>query len=195
MRKSTAAVAVASLLIGALALSGCTSWFESPNKPANAAIGVANGLLKKAASLDEQVKSDASSLQNVPFTKAGATDALALITSIQTNLASERADLVAAKAAMDGIGKLDVDAVLKQYAKLESSAIDARIVLADSEARLYTGFNHLYSALSESTSQIDTQDTLTAIQEMQQEVTSFGESAANAAKAAADFFTTNKLGG
>jgi hypothetical protein len=195
MRKSTAAVAVASLLIGALALSGCTSWFESPNKPANAAIGVANGLLEKAASLDEQVKSDASSLQDVPFTKAGAKDALALTASIQTHLASERADLVAAKAAMDGIANLEVDKVLKRYAKLESSAIDARIVLADSEARLYTGFDHLYAALSESASKIDTQDTLTAIQEMQQEVTSFGESAANAAKAASDFFTTNKLGG
>jgi hypothetical protein len=195
MRKSTAAIAVATLLIGALALSACTSWFESPNKPANAAIGVANGLLKNAASLDEQVKSDATSLQNVPFTKAGAKDALALTASIQTHLASERADLVAAKAAMDGIAKLEVDKVLKQYAKLESSAIDARIALADSEARLYTGFDRLYTALSQSSSTINDQDMLTAIQQMQQEVTSLGESAANAAKAASDFFTTNKLGG
>jgi hypothetical protein len=195
MRKSTAAAAIAALLIGALALSGCTSWFQSPNKPENDAIGVANGYLKKAVAFGDQVKTAAASLQNVPLTKAGAQSALTLTASIKTTLASERAALVAAKASMDGIAKLQVDAALKQYAKLESAAIDARIALADSEARLYTGFNNLYTSLAQSTSSVNSQDTLTAIQQMQQEVTSLGESAANAVKAASDFFTTNKLGG
>lgn len=195
MRKSTAAVAIAALLIGAFALSGCTSWFESPNKPANDAIGVANSNLKQAVALETQVKTAAASLQDVPLTKAGATGALTLTASIEKTLASERADLVAAKTAMDGIAKLKVDVVLKQYAELESTAIEARIALADSEARLYTGFDKLYSSLAQSTNSVNNQDTLTAIQQMQQEVTTLGDSAANAVKAASDFFTTNKLGG
>jgi hypothetical protein len=196
MRKSSAALAVASLLIGALALSGCSSWFENPNKPANDAIAVANAHLSKAATLETSVKSDAASLDNVPYSGTGARTALQLTSSIATALAGERAELLAAKTAMDGIEKLGVDATLKQYARLESASIDARIALADGEARLYIALDRLYTSLSKrSTSLADSGDTITAIQQMRQEVVSLGDVATSAAKKAADYFTANKLGG
>jgi hypothetical protein len=196
MRRSTAALAAASLIvITAFALAGCTSWFESPGKPANDAITVANGHLQTAASIDATVSANAVSLQGVPYTKAGAKDALKLTAAIATELASERKELIAAKAAMDGIATLEVDTALKQYAALESASIDARIALADGEARLYTGFDRLFSSLSGALKGVDNQEMIVAIQAMQKEVTALGESAGTAAKTASDYFTTNRLGG
>jgi len=196
MRRSTAAMAAASLIvITALALAGCTSWFESPGKPANDAIGVANGHLQTAASIDATVSANAASLQGVPYTAAGAKDALKLTAAIATELASERKELIAAKAAMDGIATLEVEAALKEYAALESTSIDARIALADGEARLYAGFDRLFSSLSGALKGVDNQEMITAIQAMQREVTALGESAGTAAKTASDYFTTNRLGG
>jgi hypothetical protein len=196
MRRSTAALAAASLIvITALALAGCTSWFESPGKPANDAIGVANGHLQTAASIDATVSANVASLQGVPYTAAGAKDALKLTAAIATELASERKELIAAKAAMDGIATLEVEAALKEYAALESTSIDARIALADGEARLYAGFDRLFSSLSGALKGVDNQEMITAIQSMQQEVAALSESASAAAKTASDFFATNKLGG
>jgi hypothetical protein len=195
MRKSTAALAVASLIIIALALSGCTSWFQSTSKPANDAITVANGHLQTAASIEATVAANAASLQSVPYTKAGAKQALKLTAAIKTALASERKELLAAKAAMDGIANLEVDKQLKEYAALESTSIDARIALADGEARLYTAFERLFKSLSGTLTGVDNQETITAIQLMQREVALLGETASEAAQAAADFFSANKLGG
>lgn len=195
MRKSTAAAAAASLIIAAAVLSGCTSWFQAPAAPANGAITTANEHLKKAASLEQTVTAAAAFLQNVPYTKAGAKNALKLTGAITKTLKSERGELVAAKAAIDGIAKLEVDEALKQYAQLESASIDARIALADAEARLYNAFDRLYTSLSGAGPAVDNQEISTAIQLMQQEVTALGETAAAAAKAASDFFTANKLGG
>ena len=196
MRKSTAALAAASLIvITALALAGCTSWFESPGKPANDAIEVANGHLQTAASIDATVSASAASLQTVPYTKTGAKDALKLTASIATALAGERKELTAAKAAMDGIADLEVDAALKEYAALESTSIDARIALADGEARLYAALDRLFNSLSGALKGVDDQEMITAIQAMQQEVTALGESASAAAKTASDYFATNRLGG
>ena len=196
MRKSTTALAAASLIvITAIVLTGCTSWFASPNQPANDAIGVANGHLQTAASQEASVVASAASLQSVPYTKAGATSALRLTAGIATALAAERTELTAAKGAMDGVASLEVDASLKQYAALESASIDARIVLADGEARLYTALDRLFSSLSGATTGVDNQEMITAIQSMQQEVAALSESASAAAKTASDFFATNKLGG
>ena len=196
MRKSTAALAAASLIvITALVLAGCTSWFESPGAPANDAIGVANGHLQTAASIEATVSADAASLQAVPYTEAGANAALKLTAAIATALASERKELTAAKAAMDGMAALEVDAPLKEYAALESASIDARIALADGEARLYAALDRLFSSLSGALTGVDDQETITAIQAMQQEVAALSESASAAAKTASDYFTTNRLGG
>jgi hypothetical protein len=195
MRKSTAAAAAASLIIAMAMLTGCTTWFQAPSAPAAGAIATANEHLKKAASLEQTVTADAASLQNVPYTKAGAKSALKLTGAITKTLKSERAELVAAKAAMDGIAKLEVEEALKQYAQLESASIDARIALADAEARLYDAFDRLYGALAGSGPAVDNQEISTAIQLMQQEVTALGETAAAAAKTATDFYNANKLGG
>lgn len=196
MRKSTAALAAASIIvIASLALAGCTSWFESAGKPANDAIGVANGHLQTAASLEASVAAGATALQGVPNASAGAKDALKFTAAISTALTAERAELVAAKDAMDGVAKLEVDAALKQYAALESTSIDARIALADGEARLYGAFDRLFSSLSGTLTGVDNQETITAIQSMQQEVAALSVTASEAAKTASDFFAANKLGG
>lgn len=195
MRKSTAAFAVASLVVGALLLAGCTSWFENPNKPANAAIGVANAHLKTAASLEATVKADAASLASLAYTKSGAKNALKLTAAINTALTTERNELTAAKTAMDGIAKLDVEAPLKKYATLESASIDARIVLVDAYARLYGAMDSLYSNLAGGSAGADNADMATAIQQMQKEVASLTDAATAAAQTAADYFTANKLGG
>ncbi len=195
MRKSTTALMVAAVIIAVLMLSGCTSWFQSAGRPANEAIGVANGHLEKASAAESSATAASASLQNVPYTKAGAADALKLTTSILASLDSERGELVAAKAAMDGVAKLGVEDVLKQYAKLESAAVDARIALADAKTRLFTAFERLYDSLSGTLKGVDNQETITAIQLMQQEVTSLGATAAAAAKIASDFFTASNLGG
>jgi hypothetical protein len=194
MRKSTAAFAAASFVIIAFALAGCGSWFQSANKPANDSVGIANDHLKKASALEASVTADAASLQAVPYTKAGAKDGLKLTASILAALETERAELVEAKAAIDAIVTLQVDENLKQYARLESAAIDARVALADAETRLYTGFDRLYTAFSGSAN-ADTQETIAAIDQMRQEVSSLGQAASAAAKAASDFFAANKLGG
>jgi hypothetical protein len=195
MRKSTAVVAAATLMIATLALAGCSSWFSSDaRKPTNDAIGVANDHLKKAASFEATVTANATLLQNVAYTKAGAKDALALTSAIAAALASERAELVAAQATMDGIAKTETDEILKEYAKVESSALDARIALTDAEARLYLAFERLYKSLSGAVKNVDNQETIIAIQRMQMEVTSLAETVTNRVKDASDYRTENGLG-
>lgn len=195
MKKTTAAAVAAVLVLTTFALAGCTSWFESPAKPANDAIAVANGHLKTAATIESTVSSSTAALQGVPYTKQGATQAGVIITDIKTTLKSERDELDAAKKAMDSIAGLEVAASFKQYAKLESAAIDARIALVDANSRLYDAMGRLYSALAKTGNTVDSQETITAIQQMQEEVAALADSAQQAAKAASDFFTSNKLGG
>jgi hypothetical protein len=195
MRKSTAVAAAACMVLVALATAGCTTWFESPAKPANDAIAVANTHLKQASTLESQVASGGAALQVVPYTKAGAKNALKITAAVTASLTSEREELLAAKAAMDGIAKLDVTATFKQYAKLEAAAIEARIALVDADSRLYAGMDRLYSALTTASNTVDKTDLTTAIQQMQAEVSALTDSASAAAKAASDYFTANKLGG
>jgi hypothetical protein len=183
------------MVLVAFAAAGCSSWFESPAKPANDAIAVANTHLKQASTLESQVASDGAALQAVPYTKVGAKQALGITAAVAVSLASEREELLAAKTAMDGIAKLQVTGTFKQYAKLESAAIDARVALLDAESRLYAGMDRLYSALTTTANTVDNTDLTTAIQQMEQEVSSLTESASAAAKTASDYFTANKLGG
>lgn len=195
MKKSLTAALAAALVIGSLSLVGCSTWLESPAKPANDAIAVANTHLKSAATIEDEVSTKGSTLQSLPYTKEGAKQAGTIITAVKGSLASERTELEAAKKAMDGIAKLEVDAPFKQYAKLESAAIDARIALVDGQSRLYDAMDRLYSALAKTSKTTDMQETITAIQGMQEEVAALADSAAQAAQTAADFFSSNKLGG
>jgi hypothetical protein len=195
MKKSTATAAIAAVVFATLALSGCTSWFESPAKPANDAIAAANVHLKKAAAIESTVASGTTALQDVPYTKTGAANAISTIGTIKATLTSERSELLAAKASMDGMAKLDVTAALKKYATLESAAIDARVALLDANSRLYDATSLLYTAVAKTGNTIDSQDTITAIQQMQKEVSSLADSASQAAQAASDYFTSSKLGG
>lgn len=195
MRRPTAVIAAAVLLSATLAMAGCSSWFESPAKPANAAIAVANTHLEAAVTIESQVASSSASLQTLPYTRAGAKKALTVTASLKDSLKAERTELLAAKAAMDGIPKLDVSATFKKYATLESEAIDARVVLVDAHSRLYDAMDRLYTAQTKTNNTLDAQETIAAIQQMQEEVAALTETASQASQAAADYFTTNKLGG
>jgi hypothetical protein len=192
MKKTTIAMAVAALMFATLAITGCTSWFESPAKPANDAIVVANTHMKKAAGLEAEVSAGGSALQGLPYTTAGAKSAVKITAAATASLKEARIELTAAKKAMDGIATLEVAAQFKQYAKLESAAIDARIALVDAESRLYDAMDRLYSALAKASSTTDVQETITAIQQMQEEVAALAETASAASQAAADYFTANR---
>jgi len=195
MKRSMTAALAAALVTVMLAASGCSSWLESPAKPANDAIAVANTHLKNAATIEDEVSAKGATLQALPYTAAGAKEAVTIIKDVKGSLDTERTELLAAKAAMDGIAKLEVDEPFKQYAKLEATAIDARIALVDGQSRLYDVMNRMYTALSKSSTNADVQEMITAIQAMQEEVAALAETASQAAAEAADFFTTNKLGG
>jgi Mrp family chromosome partitioning ATPase len=195
MRRLTAVITAAVLVTTTLALAGCTTWFESPAKPANAAIAVANGHLKAAATIESQVASSSASLQTLPYSRKGARKALTITAALKDSLKSERTELLAAKAAMDGIPKLDVSDTFKKYATLESEAIDARVALVDADSRLYDVMDRLYTAQTKTKNNLDAQETVTAIQQMQEEVSALTETASKASQAASDYFTTNKLGG
>jgi len=191
-----AAVALATLLLmSSLALSGCAKWFENPAKPANDAIAVANSHLKKAATIESQVASDAVALEDVAYTRTGARAALKVTESLRESLTEQKTELEAGKKAMDGIAKLEVADELKQYAKLESAAIDTRIIIVDTQARLYTALARLYNGVVKTGGKTDPQDLLVAIDQIRQEIAGLTEQAAAQTQEAADYFTANSLGG
>jgi hypothetical protein len=195
MRKTTAVAAVTVMTLAALAMAGCSSWFESPAKPANDAIAVANAHLKVAAALETSVSAGGSALQSLPYTPTGSTDAVKITGAAMEDLTKERAELLSAKTAIDGIEKLDVSQQFKSYAKLESASIDARVALVDAESRLYDAMDRLYKTLADKSTKVDVQEMITAIQQMQSEVAALSDTAGQASQAASDFFNANKLGG
>jgi len=196
MSKTTAALSAALLLVGALALTGCASWLDSPNKPANDAIAVANTHLKKAATAGASVTEGASSLDAIPYTKAGAASALVATAKLKTDLATQKAELEAAKAAMDSIAAMEVSAELKEYAKLESAALATQVQTVDLGTKLYAEMDKLYSALEKGqTTAIDTQRILDGVATIKRDITAVSELAAQQSKAATDYFTAQKLGG
>lgn len=196
MRRIPAAALAASLVVVLLALSGCASWLDSPNKPANDAISVANAHLKNASTAASAAASGTASLGSIPFTKEGAASALALTARIKASLASQTAELTAAKGAIDSIGAMKVSADLKTYASLESTAIATRVRAVDLQAQVYTEKDKLYAALQQgSTTSVDTQKIIDGIDSLQRDMTAVNELALQAAQTASDFFTTKKLGG
>lgn len=198
MRRISAA-AMAALLIAlalALTLTGCSSWLESPAKPANDAITTANDHLKKAVKAGTSVSDAAARLESIPYTTAGAAEALKLTAEIKADLTSQKAELEAAKAAMDSIVKLDVAEEFKAYARLESTALQTRAQVVDLGTKLYTEMDKLYTILRKGKSRVpDTQGILDGIDMIRRDMTAVSELAAQQATAAADYFTAHKLGG
>jgi len=196
MRKTPAALLAALSIAGMLVLAGCASWLESPNKPANDAIALANTHLKKATTAGAAVTEGASALDAIPYTKAGAASALDVTAKIKADLATQKDELTAAKAAMDSIAAMEVSAELKQYAKLESAALATRVKAVDLGAKLYTEMDKLYAALSKgTTTSVDTQKILEGVDTIKRDVTAVSELAAQQSQAATDYFTAQKLGG
>lgn len=196
MRRISAAAVAASLIVCALALAGCSTWFESPAKPANDAITTANVHLKKAVEAGSSVSDAAGRLEAIPYTTAGAAEALKLTAEIKADLASQRAELEAAKAAMDSIVKLDVAEEFKAYARLESTALQTRAQVVDLGTKLYAEMDKLYTVLRKGKSRVpDTQGILDGIDAIRRDITAMSELAAQQAKAASDYFTAHKLGG
>ncbi len=194
-RIPTNALAVAALSI-ALALAGCASWFESPNKPANEAIIVANSHLTKAAAAGKSVSDAAPGLDSVPYTKKGATSALEITAKIKSDLATEKEELTAAKSATDSIAKMEVAEELKKYAALESTALETRIKVVDLGVKLYAQMDKFYVALqSGKTTTVDAQKILDGVETIERDITALSELAAQQSQAASDYFTAQKLGG
>ena len=196
MRRIPAAALAVSLVLAALAVAGCSTWFESPNKPANDAISLANTHLKNAAVAGSVVASESATLGSIPFTKAGAASALALTARIRTSLATQTAELTAAKDAMDSIAAMKVSVDLKTYASLESTAIATSAKAVDLQTRLYVEKDKLYTALQTgTTTSVDTQKIIDGIDSLQLDLTAVNELAVQAARTASDFFASKKLGG
>jgi hypothetical protein len=194
-RTPTNALAVAVLSI-ALALAGCASWFESPNKPANEAIIVANSHLTKAAAAGKSVSDAAPGLDSVPYTKKGATTALEITAKIKSDLATEKEELTAAKSATDSIAKMEVGEELKKYAALESTALETRIKVVDLGVKLYAQMDKFYVALQTGkTTTVDAQKILDGVETIERDITALSELAAQQSQAASDYFTAQKLGG
>ena len=196
MRKIHAATLAALMFAGTFALAGCASWLESPNKPANDAIVVANTHLQKATTAGAAVTQGSGSLDAISYTKAGAASALDVTAKIKADLATQKDELTAAKAAMDSIAAMEVSAELKQYAKLESAALATRVRAVDLGAKLYTEMDKFYTALKTGkTTSLDTQKILEGVDTIKRDVTAASELAAQQSQAATDYFTAQKLGG
>ena len=193
--RSTPAVALATLLIlSGFALAGCSQWFENPAKPANDAIAVANAHLKRAGASESEVTTAAATLEGVAYTRKGARAALKTVEAIDTALATQKAELLAGKAAMDGIAKLDVETELKQYAKLEAAAIDTRVTMVDTESRLYEALAKLYTTIGKRGVKTNAQELTAAIGQIRREIASLTDQVTVQTKAAADYFAKNRLG-
>jgi len=193
MRKSQGPV-VALLLAAVLTLAGCSQWLESPAKPANDAIAVANGHLEKAASLEEQVQTKVADLESLPATKDGASQGLEITKGLRDTIASEKTELASAKDAMDGVAKLEVADDYKKYAELESKTIDTRITMTDTTLRLFDAMDVLYNSLQKGGTKVEPQQIQAVIAQVKQELTDLSTQASDEAQAAADYFTSKGLG-
>lgn len=196
MRRIPAAALAALLIVIMLALAGCSSWFSNPSRPANDAIATANAHLKKAAASGQAVSEAASGLDSTPYTKEGASSALQITAKVREDLATQKSELAAAKAAMDSIAAMDVSTGLKEYAKLESTAIATRVKVTDLGTKLYAETDKLYEALqvSELTPE-QTQKLLDGVETIKRDITAVSEMAAQQSQAASDYFIAQKLGG
>lgn len=196
MRKSPAAAVAALLIVFSLALAGCSTWFENPAKPANDAITTANTHMKKAMAAGALVTDAAGLLESIPYTTAGTKQALELTAKIKNDLAIEKTEFEAAKAAMDSIAALEVDEEYKAYAKLESTAIGTRVRVVELGVKLYAEMDKLYVAVSKGkTGSPEMQQIVDGIDAVKRDITAVSELAAQQSQAALDYFNTKKLGG
>lgn len=195
MRRIPAAALAAALLLTALALAGCASWLESPNKPANDAIALANTHLEKAMLVGKSITDAGARLDSIPYTKDGAKSALEITAKIKADLATQKAELLAAKTAMDSMASMEVSDELKQYAKLESVALETRVKVTDAGVALYAQMDAFYTPLaSGKTAKVNAQEILDGIDSAKRDITALSDLAAQQAQDATDYFKAQKLG-
>ena len=195
MRKSRTPLIAVLLLVTSLALAGCSGWMASPTAQANDAIEKANGALEKAASYQEDVRTKVSSLDELPATAAGAGQGLSITSELRETIAQEKTQLESAKLSMDGIAKIEVGDEYKQYAKLESSAIDTRITMTDTTLRLFDAMDVLYTSVKSGNSDVDPEQIQAVIAQVKHELSELGKQAEDEGQAARDFFDSIDLGG
>ena len=195
MRRTPAAALTVFLIVALLTLTGCSTWFDSRAKPANEAISIANTHLQKATAAGSAVTSSALELGSVPYTMGGFASAIGLTTQIEKDLATQKAELGSAKAAIDSITAMDVSPELKAYASLESTAIATRVKAVDLNTELYNEMNMLFSARSKGAKTVEYQPILTRIDEIKTELGTVSQQAAQQVQAAADYFSSKRLGG
>lgn len=195
MKKSGALALAAVMILSALAVSGC-GLLKNPMDDANAAVKLANDNLAKASSQSEGIQALAQQLNNVDATPEGAAKALGITAQLRAALEAQKKSLEAAKKALAAVGALEVKPEFKEYAKLESAAIDARVAIVDANLKLYVEMDKMYTAIRDKkTSNTKTQEILGAIDTITNDITGLTAEAQVRADAASKFFEDKKLGG
>jgi hypothetical protein len=183
-------VSVIGLSAGLMLLSGC-----GPTTGIDAVVSQVNAHLQQAATFEQQVQPIATRLETVPYSKTGAGKAIDLTRQAQSALASETAELAAARQALATIASLPVKAEFKKYAGLEIKALDTRIAIVADSAKIYAQKAQAYNAVRKKTF---TTTGLTAVEtsidSLTSQITSLTAQAAAQSKAAADYFSANGLG-
>jgi hypothetical protein len=196
MKKIVTAALVALLALTVLGAAGCSKWFDDPVAKANAAIDDANAHLKTFAASDTQVQKLANDLSSADLTPAGATTALGITQQLTTELAKQKTELEAAKAAILKVKALDVKAEFKKYADLEAKAIDTRITIVAEGTNLYAQMTQMYTAIRDKkTNNVQTQKITNEIDNIMNHVAALTEQAKTESQAASDYFDKQNLGG
>jgi hypothetical protein len=196
MKKTVTAALAVVLALSVLGMTGCSKWFADPVGQANTAIDTANTHLKTFAASDAAVQKLANDLSSADLTPAGATAALGITQQLTAELAKQKTELEAAKAAILKVKNLDVKAEFKTYADLEAKAIDTRITIVAEGTNLYAQMTQMYTAIRDKkTNNAQTQKITTAIDTIMNNIAALTEQAKTESQAAADYFTAQKLGG
>ena len=190
MTKRTAGLLV--LLSLVLLVAAC----NNPTAQADSAITSVNGHLTAAASSEAKVKDLTAQLGAVPYTKAGALQALQIISQMQSELQTQRTELSAAQSTLRSAVALDIKPALKKYIELEATAIGTRIELVDAGLKLYDETGRMYRAIRDGKATNVAMNNLTkAMDASTTEIETLTQQAAAQTQAASAYFTANKLGG
>ena len=180
------------LLAFALLSAACTN----PTAQADAAISSVNGHLKAAASSEAKVKDLTAQVGAVPYTKAGALQALDIIAQMQSELNTQRTELSAAQRTLRSALALKIKPELKTYIGLEATAIGTRIKLVDAGLVLYGETGRMYRAIRDGRATNVAINNLTAeMDATTSQIETLTQQAATQTQAASDYFTAHKLGG
>jgi hypothetical protein len=189
MKNLAALIALAAVVVLA---AGCSN----PTAQADSDISSVNAHLNAAAASEAKAKDLTTQLGAVSYTKAGAAQALTLITQMQAELNTQKTELQAAQSKLGSATKLDIKPELKKYIQLESAAIDTRIEIVDAGLQLYDETGQMYQAISAGKSNNVAMNKITAtMDQSSSQIEALTLEAATQTQAASSYFAAHKLGG